>query len=247
MGQRVTQVDAFTVTPFTGNPAAVCVLSQPGDAVWMQQVACEMNLAETTFLYRQGDGFSLRRLTPAVEVDLCGHATLASAHTLWEEGYLSADEPARFYTRNGLLTATRDGAWINLEFPATPAAPAEAPADLIEALDRRRVVFTGYLRGEALAQAYASADVFAFPSLTETFGQAVMEVMASGVPVVGYDAERVRDSVRHAETGLLAPARETAQFTAHLRSLLTSPSGGYTLACALTPSVIVGTWSWPNS
>ena len=98
-----------------------------------------------------------------MEVDLCGHATLASAHTLWEEGYLSADEPARFYTRNGLLTATRDGAWINLEFPATPAAPAEAPADLIEALDRRRVVFTGYLRGEALAQAYAFADVFGFP------------------------------------------------------------------------------------
>lgn len=133
MRQRITQVDAFTATPFAGNPAAVCVLPEPGDAAWMQQVAREMNLAETAFLYRQ-EGFSLRWFTPMVEVDLCGHATLASAHVLWEEGYLSADESARFHTRSGLLTATRDGAWINLDFPATPAAPAEAPADLIEAL-----------------------------------------------------------------------------------------------------------------
>lgn len=134
MRQRITQVDAFTATPFAGNPAAVCVLPEPGDAAWMQQVAREMNLAETAFLYRQEEGFSLRWFTPMVEVDLCGHATLASAHVLWEEGYLSADESARFHTRSGLLTATRDGAWINLDFPATPAAPAEAPADLIEAL-----------------------------------------------------------------------------------------------------------------
>lgn len=134
MGQRITQVDAFTATPFGGNPAAVCVLPAPGDAVWMQQVAREMNLAETAFLYRREDGFSLRWFTPAVEVDLCGHATLASAHVLWEEGHLTPDEPARFHTRSGLLTATRDGAWINLDFPATPAASADAPADLIEAL-----------------------------------------------------------------------------------------------------------------
>jgi PhzF family phenazine biosynthesis protein len=134
MGQRITQVDAFTTTPFAGNPAAVCVLPEPGDATWMQQVAREMNLAETAFLHRQEDGFSLRWFTPAVEVDLCGHATLASAHVLWEEGHLSAYEPARFHTRSGLLTATRDGAWINLDFPATPAAPADTPTDLLEAL-----------------------------------------------------------------------------------------------------------------
>jgi len=79
MGQRITQVDAFTATPFAGNPAAVCVLPEPGDAVWMQQVAREMNLAETAFLHQQEDGFSLRWFTPMVEVDLCGHATLASA------------------------------------------------------------------------------------------------------------------------------------------------------------------------
>lgn len=122
---------------------------------------------------------------------------------------------------NDLVSAFRmledTGAWLVL------VGDGPARAELAQALEGRRVVFTGYLRGAELAQAYASADVFAFPSLTETFGQVVMEAMASGLPVVGYDAEGVRDSVRHAETGLLAPARETAQFTAHLRSLLTSP------------------------
>jgi PhzF family phenazine biosynthesis protein len=89
MRQRITQVDAFSDVPFSGNPAAVCVLAEPGDAQWMQHVAREMNLAETAFLHRQEDGFDLRWFTPVVEVDLCGHATLASAHVLWEEGHLS--------------------------------------------------------------------------------------------------------------------------------------------------------------
>jgi PhzF family phenazine biosynthesis protein len=100
----------------------------------MQQVASEMNLAETAFLYRQEDGFHLRWFTPAVEVDLCGHATLASAHILWEEGHLQPQEQARFYTRSGLLTAERQGAWITLDFPATPTIPASAPAELAQAL-----------------------------------------------------------------------------------------------------------------
>jgi PhzF family phenazine biosynthesis protein len=134
MGQHMTQVDAFTATPFGGNPAAVCVLPEPGDAAWMQRVAREMNLSETAFLHRQEDGFNLRWFTPTVEVDLCGHATLASAHVLWEEGHLRPAEPARFHTRSGLLTATREGPWIELDFPAAPATPADAPADLVEAL-----------------------------------------------------------------------------------------------------------------
>jgi PhzF family phenazine biosynthesis protein len=134
MGQRITQVDAFTAEPFGGNPAAVCVLPEPGDAAWMQQVAQEMNLSETAFLHRQEDGFSLRWFTPAVEVDLCGHATLASAHVLWEEGHLAAGEPARFHTRSGLLTATRNDDWVEMDFPATPAILADAPAELVEAL-----------------------------------------------------------------------------------------------------------------
>jgi len=134
MGQHITQVDAFTDTPFGGNPAAVCLLAEPADARWMQQVAREMNLAETAFLHKQEDGFHLRWFTPAVEVDLCGHATLASAHVLWEEGHLRPGEHARFSTRSGRLSATRQGAWIELDFPATPATPADAPAELAQAL-----------------------------------------------------------------------------------------------------------------
>jgi PhzF family phenazine biosynthesis protein len=134
MGQHITQVDAFTDTPFGGNPAAVCLLAEPADARWMQQVAREMNLAETAFLHKQEDGFHLRWFTPAVEVDLCGHATLASAHVLWEEGHLRPVEHARFSTRSGRLSATRQGAWIELDFPATPATPADAPAELAQAL-----------------------------------------------------------------------------------------------------------------
>ncbi len=135
MGLTIFQVDAFTDKPFAGNPAGVCVLPGPADESWMQAVACEMNLSETAFLYPEEHGFRLRWFTPAVEVDLCGHATLASAHILWEAGYLPAGEQARFYTRSGLLTADlQEGGWIELDFPATPEKPAEAPPYLIEAL-----------------------------------------------------------------------------------------------------------------
>lgn len=134
MGVQITQVDAFTNKPFAGNPAAVCILAEPRDERWMQQVATEMNLSETAFLHREGDGLRLRWFTPAVEVDLCGHATLASAHVLWEEGHLEAGEEARFYTRSGLLTARRAGDWIQLDFPAKMEEPAAPPANLLEAL-----------------------------------------------------------------------------------------------------------------
>jgi PhzF family phenazine biosynthesis protein len=134
MGLTITQVDAFTDTPFTGNPAAVCILPQARDERWMQNVASEMNLSETAFLMRQSDGYNLRWFTPTVEVDLCGHATLASSHVLWEAGHLRPDEEARFHTRSGLLTATRQDNWIELNFPATPVEPIDAPADLLRAL-----------------------------------------------------------------------------------------------------------------
>jgi PhzF family phenazine biosynthesis protein len=128
------QVDAFTDRAFTGNPAAVCLLPVPGDPVWMQQVAREMNLSETAFLHRQGETFSLRWFTPTIEVDLCGHATLASAHILWETGQLPLDEPARFDTLSGRLTATRRADWIVLDFPADPPAPVDAAPELVAAL-----------------------------------------------------------------------------------------------------------------
>jgi predicted PhzF superfamily epimerase YddE/YHI9 len=134
MGLPLLQVDAFTDRPFAGNPAAVCLLPGPREADWMQQVAAEMNHSETAFLHREGDAFRLRWFTPAVEVDLCGHATLASAHALWEQGLLKPDEPARFQSRSGLLTAERRGEWIELDFPATPAEPAPAPPGLLAAL-----------------------------------------------------------------------------------------------------------------
>jgi PhzF family phenazine biosynthesis protein len=134
MGLTIFQVDAFTTKPFAGNPAGVCVLSRPAEESWMQNVAREMNLSETAFLFREGDGFRLRWFTPAVEVDLCGHATLASAHILWEMGYTRPDEKVNFHTRSGVLTAERKGDWIEMDFPAKPEEPAPEPAGLAQAL-----------------------------------------------------------------------------------------------------------------
>src|SRR5213594_952991 len=130
VGLRVVHVDAFTDTPFRGNPAAVCVLPAPRDERWMQDVAREMNLSETAFLHPENEGYRLRWFTPTIEMALCGHATLASAHVLWEEGHLPADQQARFHTQSGLLTADHAGDWIELDFPATPPAPVAAPPGL---------------------------------------------------------------------------------------------------------------------
>jgi PhzF family phenazine biosynthesis protein len=141
---RIVTADAFAAAPFTGNPAAVCLLPEAREASWMALVAREMNLSETAFLVRRADGsFDLRWFTPAVEVALCGHATLASAHLLWETGALAPGEAARFHTKSGLLTAERraDGL-IELDFPARIAAPAGAPAGLEEALGAR-ALFVG--------------------------------------------------------------------------------------------------------
>lgn len=134
MRHAIFQVNAFTDKPFAGNPAAVCIIDEPRDDAWMRNVAKEMNLSETAFLYKQKDGFNLRWFTPTVEVDLCGHGTLASAHVLWEAGYLKPDQQARFYTRSGLLTAKRMGDWIELDFPAEPEEKAAAPPQLASAL-----------------------------------------------------------------------------------------------------------------
>lgn len=134
MASPIFQVDAFTDKPFLGNPAGVCILSEPKDATWMQYVAMEMNLSETAFLYKTGDGFNLRWFTPSTEVDLCGHATLASAHILWEMGYLNQNELARFNTKSGLLTASKRDIWIELNFPSEPPTEATAPNEIIDAL-----------------------------------------------------------------------------------------------------------------
>src|ERR1700722_8446807 len=117
MAARIVQVDAFTSKPFAGNPAAVCVLPSAPNEEWMRNVALEMNLSETAFLHPENGGYRLRWLTPAIEVDLCGHATLASEHVLWEEGHIPADAEARFHTRSGLLTCKLLGDWIEMNFP----------------------------------------------------------------------------------------------------------------------------------
>ncbi len=134
MSIPIFQVDAFAAEPFSGNPAAVCLLEREAESDWMQSVAGEMNLSETAFVVPRDDGFGLRWFTPVSEVDLCGHATLASAHVIWETGRLAEADTARFHTRSGLLTAERVGDWIELDFPATPAEPIEAPAGLSDLL-----------------------------------------------------------------------------------------------------------------
>lgn len=131
------QVDAFTNAPFRGNPAAVCLLETPRDAAWMQAVAAEMNLAETAFVSPEADGWRLRWFTPVVEVPLCGHATLASAHALWETGRADAQAPIGFATLSGRLTAERESdGWIRLDFPSLPprSEAGAPPAGLISAL-----------------------------------------------------------------------------------------------------------------
>lgn len=127
-------IDAFTDRAFAGNPAAICLLPEARPERWMQDVAREMNQAETAFLVRGGDGYGLRWFTPAAEVKLCGHATLASAHFLWERHDAEEGRVIRFHTKSGVLTAEREGDWIVLDFPATPASPVEPPAGLLESL-----------------------------------------------------------------------------------------------------------------
>jgi PhzF family phenazine biosynthesis protein len=134
MSLTLFHVDAFTHTPFTGNAAAVCILDGPREDAWLQQVASEMNLAATTFLYPQEDGYNLRWFSAKVELELCGHGTLASAHILWEQGYLASDAQARFSTRGGFLTAKQDGDWIELNFPAKPEEAVELQPILEESL-----------------------------------------------------------------------------------------------------------------
>lgn len=152
MSQAITQVDAFADRPFTGNPAAVCILDAARDAAWMQTVAREMNLSETAFLVKNGRGYTLRWFTPAVEVDLCGHATLASAHVLWEQGVLKPDETAIFETRSGELTAKKKGSWIELNFPASQITPEPALRETIEAALGAKSLFVGRSRFDFLVE-----------------------------------------------------------------------------------------------
>jgi PhzF family phenazine biosynthesis protein len=134
MSVPLDHVDAFTDRAFAGNPAAVCLLPGPREEGWMQRVAAEMNLSETAFVSPEGDCFRLRWFTPAVEVALCGHATLAAAHVLWEQGRVRPDRPIAFRTLSGVLTASREGDLIELDFPLKPVEEGSPPDGLAEAL-----------------------------------------------------------------------------------------------------------------
>lgn len=134
MALQILTIDAFTSRAFGGNPAGVCLLPAPAEPSWMQRVATEMNLSETAFIVPGDEAFGLRWFTPTVEVDLCGHATLAAAHALWETGRVPAGARIAFDTASGRLTAARDGDRLAIELPAIPVSPCELPSGLADAL-----------------------------------------------------------------------------------------------------------------
>ena len=148
---KIYQVDAFTDRIFSGNAAGVCMLPETRNDTWMQDVAGEMNLSETAFLIRRNDGFSLRWFTPKKEVDLCGHATLASAHILWETGTLQPDTEAKFFTKSGLLTASKKGDFIELDFPSEEDMEAPAPMELLDGL-KVKPVYVGRNRMDYIVE-----------------------------------------------------------------------------------------------
>ncbi len=150
-GASACVVDAFAEKPFTGNPAAVVFLDGPRDDAWRAAVAREFNLSETAFVERDAGAFRLRWFTPAVEVDLCGHATLAAAHALWDTGRLPAGDDAVFLTKSGRLVARREGGFIVLDLPARPVTQAKPPAGFLAAL-RETPVWLGECAGGFVAE-----------------------------------------------------------------------------------------------
>jgi len=158
MDVPVWTVDAFADRRFSGNPASVCLLPRDVPAKTLQAVAAEMNHSETAFLLEQGDHWDLRWFTPSVEVALCGHATLASAHVLWESGRLVRDAHAAFHTASGVLTAAQEGDRIALDFPLEPAEPIPEPEGLAQALGAQ-VLGMGRNRMDLLAELADEAAV----------------------------------------------------------------------------------------
>jgi predicted PhzF superfamily epimerase YddE/YHI9 len=191
MSWIIYQVDAFADRPFSGNPAGVCVLERAAPEKWMQAVASEMNVAETAFLVRRDDGaYDLRWFTPTVEVDLCGHATLASAHVLWDEQILPGPERARFRTKSGPLAAWREADMIRMDFPSEPVVAAEAPSALVAAIGRP-LIHSGRNRMDWLVEVEDEAAVLAIrPDV-----RAVLTLKVRGVIVTARSASPQRDFV----------------------------------------------------
>jgi PhzF family phenazine biosynthesis protein len=162
MAVQIYQVDAFTNKAFSGNPAGVCLLTAPADERWMQNIAAEMNLAETAFLHPENDGYRLRWFTPTIEEELCGHATLASAHILWQKGILKDGQEVRFFSRSGMLTAMRSGDWIMLDFPAEPPQPVLPPKELSDCLPSLGLLYIGRNRLDYLVEIEDEASLRSF-------------------------------------------------------------------------------------
>jgi len=237
MAIRFQHVDAFTDRAFAGNPAGVCLLTEPPSAHWMQQVAAELGLSETAFVLRRPDGeFDLRWFAPAAEVDLCGHATLATAHSLWELGELDLSDIVRFHTKSGLLTAARRGEWIELDFPASPTERVAPPAGLLEALGLE-AVFVGKTRFDFLIEVESEAAVrSAAPDLHTLKGLGVRGVIVTArsessdadfvsrffAPGIGIDEDPVTGSTHCA----LAPYWQAKLGRNELVGHQVSPRGG---------------------
>lgn len=132
---KIYQVDSFTNEIFKGNPAGVCIINKMPSEEWMLYVAAEMNLSETAFVVKQEDHFDLKWFTPTIEIDLCGHATLAAAHILWSEGYFEAHKEIYFHTKSGVLKVMKKGDWLQMDFPKLEYHLSEAPKELIEGLN----------------------------------------------------------------------------------------------------------------
>jgi PhzF family phenazine biosynthesis protein len=190
MAIRFQHVDAFTDRPFAGNPAGVCLMTEDAPAEWMQRAAAEVNLSETAFVRQRDDGnFDLRWFTPTVEVELCGHATLATAHTLWELEVLDLTQTACFHTKSGVLTAVRRDGWIELDFPANPPSDTAAPEGLLEAIGLR-ALYVGKTRFDYLVEVESEGAVRAatpdFAALRKLGVRGVMITARSGTPSVDF-------------------------------------------------------------
>jgi PhzF family phenazine biosynthesis protein len=236
MSIPIWQADSFTSEPFRGNPAAVCILSGFPSDTWMQAVAAEMNLSETAFLVADGDSYRLRWFTPVAEVELCGHATLASAHVLWESGTAHADRRIRFKTMSGELAANRHDDLIELDFPARPPREAEPPPGLVDTLGvepqwigRNTEDYIVVLADEGAVR--ATAPDFAALRRVTALGVMVTAPAAGGdhdfvsrffAPAIGID----EDPVTGAAHCCLAPYWARRLGTDRLRGFQASARGG---------------------
>jgi predicted PhzF superfamily epimerase YddE/YHI9 len=251
MSWIIYQVDAFAERPFSGNPAGVCILEQAASERWMQDVAAEMNLAETAFAVPRSSGvYDLRWFTPTVEVALCGHATLATSHVLWDEHVVPPSERVRFHTKSGLLTTWRQGDSIRMDFPSEAVAERPAPPMLPKALGAT-LVFAGKNRMDWLVEVADEATVRSIrPELARIAELDVRGVIVTAAaaspdhdfvsrffaPGAGVDEDPVTGSAHCA----LAPYWARKLRRTELRGYQASPRGGTVLCELIGDRVVLG-------